>query len=91
MRHPHLTEAIKKIVDRARAAGKYVGAGMGPDPAYAAWLANLGVQWLQVGGDDSYMIQAADQARREVVRRLDDMKSQPVAPPLRPSEGVRHG
>jgi 2-keto-3-deoxy-L-rhamnonate aldolase RhmA len=70
LRHPQLLRAIETIVDRARAAGKYIGAGMGPDPAYAALLAEMGVQWLQVGGDDSYMIQAADQVRRQVVERL---------------------
>ncbi len=70
LRHPKLIEAIKTIVAQARAAGKYVGAGMGPDPAYAALLAGLGVQWLQVGGDDSYMIQSADSIRQAVTQRL---------------------
>jgi 2-keto-3-deoxy-L-rhamnonate aldolase RhmA len=59
--HPSVLSAIEKIVCKARAAGLFVGAGMGPDAQYARRMITRGVQWLQVGGDYSYMIQRADQ------------------------------
>jgi 2-keto-3-deoxy-L-rhamnonate aldolase RhmA len=83
LQHAELLQAIKKIVDRARAAGKCVGAGMGPDPAYAALLAELGVQWLQVGGDDSYMIQCAECIRQSVMQRLDEASGRISLRPVR--------
>jgi 2-keto-3-deoxy-L-rhamnonate aldolase RhmA len=83
LQHPDLLRAIKTIVARGRAAGKYIGAGMGPDPAYAALLAELGVQWLQVGGDDSYLVQTADKIRQSVSQRLGGGKlaARPAAAP----------
>lgn len=58
--HPTLVAAIERIVAAARAASLSVGAGMGTDPEYASKLAKRGVQWLQVGSDFGYMIQAID-------------------------------
>ena len=83
LQHPDLLRAIKTIVARGRAAGKYIGAGMGPDPAYAALLAELGVQWLQVGGDDSYLVQTADKIRQSVSQRLGggELAARPAAAP----------
>lgn len=60
LRHPLLLERIEEIARRARGAGLYVGAGMGPDPDYARVLVERGVQWVQVGGDFSYMVSVAD-------------------------------
>jgi 2-keto-3-deoxy-L-rhamnonate aldolase RhmA len=71
--HPQVVAAIETIIRKARAAGLFVGAGMGPDAEYARTMIRRGVQWLQVGGDYSYMIQCADQLRSAI---LDS----PVAP-----------
>lgn len=60
LRHPKLIDAIKRVVQASRNAGLSVGAGMGPDTDYATLLGDLGVQWLQVGGDLSYIVQKAE-------------------------------
>jgi len=59
--HPDVLDAIKTIASKSREQGLYVGAGMGGDPDYANTLKELGVQWLQVGGDFEYMIKFAQQ------------------------------
>jgi 2-dehydro-3-deoxyglucarate aldolase/4-hydroxy-2-oxoheptanedioate aldolase len=59
--NPQLMEAVAKIVRTAREAGLYVGIGMGPSDEYAQYAAKLGVQWIQCGGDFSYMISFVDQ------------------------------
>ena len=58
--HPRVVAAIEDIVARARAAGKFVGAGMGPDADYAHTMARRGVQWLQVGSDCTYLYRQMD-------------------------------
>jgi 2-keto-3-deoxy-L-rhamnonate aldolase RhmA len=58
---PEIRGAIRRIATEARAAGRYVGIGMGPDDlALAAWAFSIGVQWIQCGGDTGYMVQFAD-------------------------------
>jgi 2-dehydro-3-deoxyglucarate aldolase/4-hydroxy-2-oxoheptanedioate aldolase len=52
--------AVRRIVTTARAAGLSVGIGMGPDEEYARWVLEIGVQWVQCGGDFSYMVSYAD-------------------------------
>jgi 4-hydroxy-2-oxoheptanedioate aldolase len=58
--HPTVVAAIESIAARARAAGKFVGAGMGPDADYARTMARRGVQWLQVGSDCTYLYKQMD-------------------------------
>ncbi len=59
--HPHLFEAIERIVAAAKRAGLFVGIGMGAgDHAFAERAIQMGIDWLQVGGDYSYMIEFAD-------------------------------
>ena len=65
--HPQVVAAIEVIIEKARRAGLPVGAGMGPDPQYARAMVRRGVQWLQVGGDYSYMIRSADQIRSAIL------------------------
>jgi 4-hydroxy-2-oxoheptanedioate aldolase len=58
---PRLFEAIERIVAVAKRAGLFVGIGMGAgDQAFAKRAIEMGVNWLQVGGDYSYMIHFAD-------------------------------
>lgn len=58
--HPEVVAAIKTVIARTLAAGLFIGSGMGPDPAYAVTMAKRGVQWLQVGGDFTYLIAFMD-------------------------------
>jgi 2-keto-3-deoxy-L-rhamnonate aldolase RhmA len=69
--HPRVMEAIATICTRARAAGLSVGIGMGPDAEYATRVARLGVQWIQCGGDCSFMIRAADNLYQGIRSRLE--------------------
>jgi 2-keto-3-deoxy-L-rhamnonate aldolase RhmA len=57
---PEVVAAIRDIIRIARAAGLYVGMGMGPDPDGAQKAFEMGVHWIQCGGDFSYMAQYAD-------------------------------
>jgi 2-keto-3-deoxy-L-rhamnonate aldolase RhmA len=53
---PEITAAVKKVVTQAQAKKLFVGAGLGPDRNYGKYLADLGVQWLQVGSDCGYLV-----------------------------------
>jgi 2-dehydro-3-deoxyglucarate aldolase/4-hydroxy-2-oxoheptanedioate aldolase len=53
--------AMKTVASKAKAAGKFVGSGLGANPEFARLLIDCGVQWLQVGSDFEYMIQACQQ------------------------------
>jgi 2-keto-3-deoxy-L-rhamnonate aldolase RhmA len=54
---PRVVKAMDVIIARARAAGIFVGCGMGADPVFAARMAQRGAQWLQVGVDCMVLIQ----------------------------------
>ena len=75
--HPTVVAAIETVIAKTRAAGLFVGSGMGTDAAYAATMAKRGVQWLQVGSDFGYMIMAMEQIftiwcmSATIVRRCD--------------------
>ncbi|MCC7445864.1 MAG: hypothetical protein IT324_00535 [Anaerolineae bacterium] len=68
--HPQVVAAIQHIIAKAHAAGKSVGTGLGNNAEYAALMAQRGIDWLQVGGDYSYMIDAADQTVADFRKRL---------------------
>ena len=68
--HPRVVEAIQTIAAKAKQAGLFVGIGMGPSTDYAVQVARLGVQWIQCGGDFSYMVSAADSLYLGIRRRL---------------------
>jgi 2-keto-3-deoxy-L-rhamnonate aldolase RhmA len=70
LEHPKVSAAIDQVIEKARKAGLFVGAGMGPDSTFASKMAKRGIQWLQVGGDYSYMIQYANQMTSEIRARL---------------------
>ena len=59
-RHPDVINAMKMVASKARAAGKFIGAGLGANPEFAAVLLDCGIQWLQAGGDFEYMIQGCE-------------------------------
>ncbi|MBM4074778.1 MAG: hypothetical protein FJ267_03955 [Planctomycetes bacterium] len=59
--HPKILDAIRTIVTKGRAAGLYLGMGMGASVEHAVEAASLGVHWAQCGNDFEYMIRSADQ------------------------------
>jgi 2-keto-3-deoxy-L-rhamnonate aldolase RhmA len=56
--HPDVIAAMKTVASRAKAAGKFIGSGLGANPEFAAVLLDCGVQWLQAGNDFEFLIQA---------------------------------
>lgn len=70
--HPSVIEAIERVIAAARARGVSVGSGMPADADYALLQARRGVQWLQIGGDAGYMIQAVDRTVGTVRERLSN-------------------
>jgi 2-keto-3-deoxy-L-rhamnonate aldolase RhmA len=70
-RSPKVESAMRKIVSTALAHGKFVGAGMGADGNFALYLASLGVQWLQVGGEYDHMIRHFDAIRTTLHSKLN--------------------
>ncbi len=65
-----MLEQIALVSTKARQKGLSVGIGMGPDPDFAVRVAGLGVQWMQCGGDCSFMLRAADACYEEIRKRL---------------------
>ena len=74
LNHPALLDRIADIACRARTAGLFVGAGMGPDHAYGIQLAALGVQWLQIGCDFSFLVQKADEIMEKARSASNSLK-----------------
>ena len=68
--HPKVVAAMDRIVTKTRAAGLFIGAGMGSDAEFAHRMAQRGIQWLQVGSDFGYLVQCMDQTTASVRRRL---------------------
>lgn len=68
--HPTVAAALDTIITKSRAAGRFVGSGMGTDAHFATSMAQRGVQWLQVGGDCDYMVLAMDQITAAIHSRL---------------------
>ncbi|MCC7361406.1 MAG: hypothetical protein IT317_18110 [Anaerolineales bacterium] len=68
--HPTVVAALEHVIARATAAGKFVGAGMGPDADYAVRMARRGVQWVQAGSDFGYLIGFMDGLRQWVRTQL---------------------
>jgi 2-keto-3-deoxy-L-rhamnonate aldolase RhmA len=64
--HPRVVEAIELVASKARAAGKFVGAGGAADVGFATRMAKRGVQWLQWGGDYSYMVSYFDHGAQQI-------------------------
>ena len=64
--HPEVLDTIRTVASKARAAGRFVGAGMGADPVFAEVMINCGVQWLQAGNDFEYVLQGFERMSRSV-------------------------
>ncbi len=70
--HPDVVTAMERVIAAARTHGLPVGSGMPVDPEFARLQASRGVQWLQMGGDISFMMAAVDDAVAKVRSRLSD-------------------
>lgn len=64
--HPEVVAAMTTVATKAKAAGKFIGTGLGADPEFARVLIDCGVQWLQAGNDFEYMIRGCDEAFRQI-------------------------
>jgi 2-dehydro-3-deoxyglucarate aldolase/4-hydroxy-2-oxoheptanedioate aldolase len=64
--HPDVVQAMRTVADKAKAAGKFIGAGLGANPKFARLLIECGVQWLQAGNDFEYLIRGCEQTFREI-------------------------
>lgn len=60
--HPEVIEVMKTVASKARAAGKFIGSGLGADAEFAQVLIDCGVQWLQAGNDFEFLINGCEQA-----------------------------
>jgi 2-keto-3-deoxy-L-rhamnonate aldolase RhmA len=58
--HPKVKAAMLKIVETAHAAGVWVGVGTAADLVQAREAVQMGVEWIQMGLDYAYMVQASD-------------------------------
>jgi 2-keto-3-deoxy-L-rhamnonate aldolase RhmA len=64
----HVLEAIKTISNKVKASGRsvgfgmgvYAGGGKGVDIDYVQRLVEIGVDWLQIGGDVDYLVSMSD-------------------------------
>jgi 2-keto-3-deoxy-L-rhamnonate aldolase RhmA len=63
-------KTIEDVVARGRKAGLYVGMGMDEDPEQIVWAAGIGIQWIQPGGDFSYMVSGCDRLYSSVREAL---------------------
>jgi 2-keto-3-deoxy-L-rhamnonate aldolase RhmA len=54
--HPDVVAAMRLVASKARAAGKFIGSGLGANPEFAKLLIDCGVQWMQAGNDFEYML-----------------------------------
>ena len=63
---PELEKTIQSIIDRTRAAGKYVGIGMDASAVRAKKAIQQGVQWVQCGDDYGHMKLWFESIAREV-------------------------
>ena len=66
LEHPRNVEAVEAIIAKSKAAGLFVGAGMGPNTDYAAKMAKRGCQWVQVGCDFDYLVKSIERIAAEL-------------------------
>ena len=57
MDHPEVLDQLGRVVEAARRAGIYCGAGSGSDPTFNRRLIEMGFQWVQVGSDYSALVE----------------------------------
>ena len=70
--HTDVVAAMERVIAAAQARNVAVGSGMPADPEFAVLQASRGVQWMQMGGDISYMMSATQDTMVSVRQRLLD-------------------
>jgi 2-dehydro-3-deoxyglucarate aldolase/4-hydroxy-2-oxoheptanedioate aldolase len=68
--HPEVTAAMERVLAKAVPAGIPVSIAIGSDPAVLAAWVKRGVQWITLGGDISFMLQAANQIASQLRQQL---------------------
>ncbi len=63
---PEIVEIMKTVALKAKAAGKFIGSGLGANPKFAQVLIDCGVQWLQAGNDFEFMMQACERTLNQI-------------------------
>lgn len=58
--HPEVIDAMTTVAAKSKAAGKFIGSGLGANPEFAQVLLDCGVQWLQAGNDFEYLVTGCD-------------------------------
>ncbi len=64
--HPQVLAGIASIVQKAKVAGKFVGAGGGADMGYVTRMKERGIQWQQSGNDFEYLVRYVDSLIKQV-------------------------
>ncbi len=64
--HPDVVQAMKTVASKAKAAGKFIGSGLGANPKFAKLLIDCGVQWMQAGNDFEYMIRNCERTFSQI-------------------------
>ena len=64
--HPEVVQAMRTVATKAKAAGKFIGSGLGANPKFARFLMDCGVQWMQAGNDFEFVIRACEQTFNEI-------------------------
>jgi 2-keto-3-deoxy-L-rhamnonate aldolase RhmA len=67
--HEEVMAAIRRVIEAARRAGKYIGTGMGAYAKGALDFAGLGLQWIQCGDDYGYMVAHAHDLMSQIRNR----------------------
>ena len=76
---PQVMEAIGRVVDRANAAGVFVGSGMGGSADQIAQSLARGMQWSLIGIDYGFMLHAVNELLGAVRQRLPGTATAPPA------------
>lgn len=71
--HPKVVQAMETVIAKARGAGLFIGSGLDCDEQFAASLARMGVQWLQMGCDYHYLTYAMKTAIAGARSRVGEM------------------
>jgi 2-keto-3-deoxy-L-rhamnonate aldolase RhmA len=66
--HPEVIAAMKMVAAKSKAAGKFIGSGLGANREFAKVLLECGVQWLQLGSDFEYMLEGCQRTFTEIRR-----------------------
>ena len=69
--HPKVEAAIDHVIARARAAGVFIGSGMGGSAEQIAASFGRGMHWSLTGIDYAFMLHALHQLLGDVRQRID--------------------